>query len=224
MSFRALIGELFPIISFPAFFSLSDSSKLLGTYIAPIGDGASIWTKAREVCGSEEVIEMTDNIEKFRIRIVEIVFFVIGVILLLLLGAIAVGQAQTKKIAMGHAQIQQPLYREYRGVRLGMTAAEARTKLGEPAMKSDEQDFYVFSANETAQLVYSAQKVVTISTDYAGGVGAPDYKSVVGEDLLQRPDGSLFRMVRYDSERFWVSYYKSASVVPVVTITIGTLK
>ena len=167
---------------------------------------------------------MTYNIEKFRIRIVEIVFFVIGVILLLLLGAIAVGQAQTKKIAMGHAQIQQPLYREYRGVRLGMTAAEARTKLGEPAMKSDEQDFYVFSANETAQLVYVDQKVVTISSDYAGGVGAPDYKSVVGEDLLQRPDGSLFRMVRYDSERFWVSYYKSASAVPVVTITIGTLK
>ena len=167
---------------------------------------------------------MRSSTETFKIRIVEIIFFAIGIILLLLLGAIAVGQAQTKKIAMGHAQIQQPLYREYRGVRLGMTAAEARTKLGEPAMKSDDQDFYVFSANETAQLVYSAQKVVTISTDYAGGVGAPDYKSVVGEDLLQRPDGSLFRMVRYDSERFWVSYYKSASVVPVVTITIGTLK
>ena len=46
-------------------------------------------------------------------------------------------------------------------MRLGMTAAEARAKLGEPAMKSDEQDFYVFSANETAQIVYTAQKVVT---------------------------------------------------------------
>ena len=38
--------------------------------------------------------------------------------------------------------------------------------------------------------------------------------------LLQRPDGSLFRMVLYQS----VSYNKSASTVPVVTITIGTLK
>ena len=167
---------------------------------------------------------MRSSTEEFKIRIVEIVFFVIGIILLLLLGAVATGQAQAKKIAMGHSQIQQPLYREYRGVRLGMTAAEARAKLGEPAMKSDEQDFYVFSANETTQIVYSAQKVVTISTDYAGGVGAPDYKSVVGENLLQRPDGSLFRMVLYDSERFWVSYNKSASEVPVVTITIGTMK
>jgi hypothetical protein len=169
---------------------------------------------------------MTYNIEKLRPRIVEILFFAIGVILLLLLGTIASGRTETqaKKVARGHSQVQQPLYREYRGVRLGMTAAEARTKLGEPAMKSDEQDFYVFSANETAQIVYSEQKVVTISTDYAGGVGAPDYKSVVGEDLLQRPDGSSFRMVLYDSERFWVSYNKSASAVPVVTITIGTMK
>jgi hypothetical protein len=167
---------------------------------------------------------MTHDVEKFRMRIVEIIFYVIGVILLLLLGAIASGQAQAKKFAPGHSEIQQPLYREYRGVRLGMTAAETRNKLGEPAMKSDDQDFYVLSANETAQIVYAEQKVVTISTDYAGGVGAPDYKSVVGEGLLERPDGSLFRMVLYNSEHFWVSYNKSTAVVPVVTITIGTIK
>ena len=167
---------------------------------------------------------MTDDMEKFRMRMVELVFFVIGVILLLLLGAVAVGHAQAKKIVMEHPQVQQSLYREYRGVRLGMTAAEARAKLGEPAMKSDDQDFYIFSANETAQIVYAAQKVVTISTDYAGGVGAPDYKSVVGEDLQQKPDGSLFRMVLYDSEHFWVSYHKSASAMPVVTVTIGQMK
>lgn len=169
---------------------------------------------------------MTYNTEELRTRIVEILFFVIGVILLLLLGAIASGQTKSEamKVARGYTQVQQPLYKEYRGVRLGMTAGETRAKLGEPAMKSDEQDFYVFSANETAQIVYTGQKVVTISTDYSGGVGAPDYKSVVGENLLQKPDGSLFKMVLYDSERFWVSYYKSASVEPVVTITIGTMK
>jgi hypothetical protein len=126
--------------------------------------------------------------------------------------------------AIANAQTQSP-YKEYRGIRLGMTAAETRAKLGEPAMKSDEQDFYVLSANETAQIVYNpAQKVVTISTDYTAGVGAPDYRSIVGEGLLQRPDGSLFRMVMNDAERFWVSYNKSATVVPIVTITIGAYK
>jgi hypothetical protein len=137
-------------------------------------------------------------------------WFLLGALLLLFLGMIAKGQ--------------QPLYKEYRGVRLGMTAAETRAKLGEPAMKSDEQDFYVVSANETVQIAYIGQKVVTISTDYVGGVDAPDYRSVVGEGLLEKPDGSLFRMVMYNSERFWVTYNKSTSAVPLVTITIGAFK
>ena len=163
-----------------------------------------------------------------RISTVEFMFYLLGMIILLLLAA-AVSKGQSQTVTMraikAPAQIQQQLYREYRGVRLGMTAVEVRAKLGEPAMKSAEQDFYIFSANETAQIAYdTAQKVVTISTDYTG-VGAPDYKTVVGEGLLlQRPDGSLFRIVFYNSERFWVSYNKSSSEAPVVTVTIGTMK
>lgn len=134
--------------------------------------------------------------------------------LLLLLGAVA------------NAQTQQSIYREYRGVRLGLTADETRAKLGEPVFKSDDQDVYVFSTNETTQIAYDAEhKVVTISTDYTGGIGAPDYRTVVGASLLlQRPDGSLFRSVQYNAEQIWVSYNKSAGVVPVVTVTIQAMR
>jgi hypothetical protein len=153
-----------------------------------------------------------------------LIYLLMGAILLLLIGIVAKGQGQLPAMRT-HSQVQPPVYREYRGVRLGMTADEARAKLGEPVLKSDEQDFYVFSPNETTQIGYDvAKKVSTISTDYSGGVGAPDYRSVVGEGLLQRPDGSVFRMVMYESERFWVSYNKSASTVPVVTITIGVIR
>ena len=105
---------------------------------------------------------MRYNAHKNRIGIVELTYLLIGALLLLLLGTIAKGQSETPaaKVSKAHAQIQQPLYREYHGVRLGMTAAEARAKLGEPAMKSDEQDFYVVSVNETAQIAYTAQKIV----------------------------------------------------------------
>ena len=170
---------------------------------------------------------MKTSTHQSRISPIEVICYLLGMLLLLLLAAaIAKGQSRAEtKAVKAHAQTQQQLYREYRGVRLGMTAVEVRTKLGEPVLKSDEQDFFTLSANETAQIAYdTAKKVSTISIDYTGGVGAPDYKTVVGEGvLLQRPDGSTFRMVLYDSEHFWVSYNKSATAVPIVTITIGTI-
>jgi hypothetical protein len=170
---------------------------------------------------------MRNSIDKSRISFGELIFLLIGILLLLALARIVTGQSEAPgpKTQKAHAQVQQPLYREYRGVRLGMTATEVRAKLGEPALKSDEQDFFVISPNETAQIAYNAaQKVVTISTDYTEGTGAPDYKTVVGEGLTQRPNGSLFKMVMYDSERFWVTYSKSVTTVPIVTITIGAYK
>lgn len=170
---------------------------------------------------------MRNSIHKSRITIGELVFLLIGLLLLLAFSRLVNGQSQVPRAAAqsAHAQVQQPVYKEYRGIRLGMTATEVRAKLGEPAMKSDEQDFFIISPNETAQVVYNAaQKVTTISTDYTDGVGAPDYKSVVGEGLITRPNGSLFKMAMYDSERFWVTYSKSATTVPIVTITIAAYK
>lgn len=167
---------------------------------------------------------MRNSTDRVRIGTTELMYLLIGLLLLLLMATVANGQRspQLTNGSGGRSQIQQqPVYRDYRGVRLGMTATEARAKLGEPAMKSDEQDYYVFSANEMVQIVYNGQKVVTISTDYVGAVGAPDARAVVGEGtLLQRPDGSLFRMVHYPAERMWVSYNKSAATVPVVTVTM----
>lgn len=155
---------------------------------------------------------MRASTHKHRVGLTELTFFLIGIILLLLLAVVAKGQ--------------QPVYNQYRGVRLGMTAAEARAKLGDPVLKTDEQDYYVLSPNESTQIVYDAsQKVVTISTDYVNGVGAPDYKTVLGEGaLLERPDGSLFRMVQYRSAGMWVSYNKSAATAPMVTVTIQVMK
>ena len=172
---------------------------------------------------------MKTSIHNSRIGITELVYFLLAALLLFIFGSFIAkgtqGQVPTLRSSKTPAAVQQPMYREYRGVRLGMMAADVRAKLGEPAMKSDEQDFYILSANETAQIAYNgAQKVITISTDYTGGVGAPDYKSVVGDGLLEKPDGSLFRMVMFDSERLWVSYNKSAAVVPTVTITIAAMK
>jgi outer membrane protein assembly factor BamE (lipoprotein component of BamABCDE complex) len=138
------------------------------------------------------------------------------------LSSSANAQARMTQKALAHdSTIQAPLYSEYKGVRLGMTALEARAKLGTPALKASDQDYYVFSDNETAQIGYdAAQKVVTISVDYLNGIGAPDFKAVVGGELTRSTSGSMYRMVRYESLGFWVSYNRTPGPVPIVSITI----
>lgn len=146
------------------------------------------------------------------------------VLIILVLGIPANAQKQTSKLNKFNAPPKETnvLYSEYRGVRIGMTMEEARAKLGEPKFKDDALDFYVISENETTQIAYNeAHRVKTISTDYVGGVGAPDYLSVVGAELIKRADGSLYQMVNYDKERFWVSYNKSPSGMVTITIQVS---
>jgi len=139
-----------------------------------------------------------------------------------LLAAVAAATpAQTASKGARSSVIQQPLYSEYRGVRIGMAAQDVRAKLGEPLQKADDMDLYVFSEKETAQIAYDASHTVTtVSVDYVGGVGAPDYKLVVGPTVDVKADGSIYQQVRYDILGFWVYYYRSAGETPIVTITI----
>lgn len=121
---------------------------------------------------------------------------------------------------VGSASVPQPIYNEYRGVRLGMTSEEVRSKLGAPASKGDDQDYYMISESEGAQIVYDAQrKTKAISVDYVGGVGAPDPKAVVGGDLEVSPAG-LYKIVHYKSLGYWVSYNRTTGPVVVVSVTI----
>ena len=137
-------------------------------------------------------------------------------------GADVNGQAQKSRAAVSSIPAnQQPLFTEYKGVRLGMTAEEARAKLGEPAIKANDQDYYVFSDKEAVQIVYDAGlRVTAISIDYVGGVGAPDPKLVVGTNLETIQNGSLYKIVHYESRGFWVSYNRTPGPVVMVTITI----
>ena len=133
----------------------------------------------------------------------------------------ALAQRQAKTAAHKEAVASRSLYSDFKGVRIGMTTEEARAKLGEPAQKADDQDLYVISETETAQIYYdTSHKVVAISVDYlAGGSGAPDYKDVVGEKVETRPDGSMYKLVRYEKAGFWVSYNRSADN-STVSITV----
>jgi len=116
--------------------------------------------------------------------------------------------------------VEEPHFQEFKGVRIGMTADEARQKLGSPTDKSDAQDFYLVSENESMQVMYDgAHKVTALALIYMkAGASAPTAKAVMGADLEARPDGSQYKLVRYPKAGYWVSYNRTAGDAPTVSV------
>lgn len=108
----------------------------------------------------------------------------------------------------------------YRGVSLGMKADEVRAKLGQPKDKSDEMDMYIFAETESAQFYYDAAHLVTaVMITYTGDLkNAPTPKEVFGEDAVAKPDGSIFKMVRYPKAGYWLSYNRSGGTDQVISV------
>ena len=118
-----------------------------------------------------------------------------------------------------------PLYNEYKGVRIGMDAAEARKKLGNPTDKSDAQDFYIFSEKESAQVFYDKGKVIAVSVNYVGdNSGAPLPKVVLGADIEAKADGAMHKLVRYPEAGYWVSYNRTGGGDPLITVTMQRIQ
>jgi outer membrane protein assembly factor BamE (lipoprotein component of BamABCDE complex) len=121
---------------------------------------------------------------------------------------------------------KQPFYRDYKGVTLGMTAADARAKLGRPTDMSDEQDFYNVSDKQTVQVHYGPDKKVSaIAVTYLDAkAGAPEAKSVFGSDVQAKADGSVYKMERYAKAGCWVSYSRTAGDAPLVVVMLSKIQ
>ena len=128
--------------------------------------------------------------------------------------------AQRTKLAPGDEN--QPIFSDFKGVHIGMTADEARKKLGSARSKSAEEDFYVFNDNQAVQVLYDKGGTVTaISIDFMNGADAiPAAKDVLGTEADARADGSTYKMLRYPKAGFWVSYSRTAGKEPTTTVII----
>lgn len=139
----------------------------------------------------------------------------------LLLSNVAV--AQTTRTTPGAGKDDGPVFHEYRGIQIGWLADDVRKKLGNPAVKSDEQDYFLFGEKERAQILYDKKTgmVTTISVDFNSD--APDVitpQQVFGGDVETKADGSKHKLVRYPKAGFWVSYSRTAGDTPIITITL----
>ena len=116
----------------------------------------------------------------------------------------------------------QPVFKEYRGIKIGMSAAEVRKLVDKLRDKGDKQDFFVLSDTETAQVFYDKEgKVRAISIDYLGkGSDPPMPVEVLGEEIQPKSDGSMYDLKRYPAAGFWIAYNRTAGDDPTVTITM----
>ena len=125
------------------------------------------------------------------------------------------------KSASNSATANVPVFTAYRGLTIGMTAAEVRAKL-DGLKEGKRQDFLVFSEGESAQIYYDDQgKVTAISIDYFGdNNNAPSPDAVLGAALQAKADGSMYQLNRYPDAGYWVSFNRTAGYKPIVTITM----
>ena len=132
----------------------------------------------------------------------------------------AQGSAQDKQ-----DKAEEPPFHEYKGIHIGMTADEARKKLGNPTDKSDKQDSYVFNDNESCQVYYDdTKKVFAVSVTYLATDAAPAPKMVLGSDADAKQDGSLYKMIRFPKVGYWVSYTRTSGYSPMTLITMQKIQ
>ncbi len=165
---------------------------------------------------------------RVKIRFLSVRWLLLILALLLVASYVpASSRAQQGKAARADDEEQepQPRFVEFKGVRIGMSADEARKKLGTPRDQSDELDLYVFNEKQAVQVVYDKSRMVSaISIDFMGGADAPPAKDVLGGDIQPKTDGSLYKIIRYRKAGYWVSYSRTAGDSPLVSITIQKIE
>jgi hypothetical protein len=120
--------------------------------------------------------------------------------------------------------IQRPTWQSYHGVAIGATADLVREKLGKPKSEDADGLFFLVSDVETAQFLLDTDgKVKAISVIFdAEHLTPPTYQDVFGKSVVAeaRPDGGIFKMVRYEDLGFWISFNRQSGEKAMVIVLI----
>jgi outer membrane protein assembly factor BamE (lipoprotein component of BamABCDE complex) len=160
------------------------------------------------------MLTKTNKIYSIRVSPARIIVFLLFIFCVFVLTANA--QNSNKK--------NLPVWQSYKGISIGMTADEVRTKLGAAKSEDDQGFFYIFSETENAQfLLDNNKKVRTVSVVFtAESTVAPKFPDVFGNtaELEAKPDGSIYKMVKYMDAGYWVSYSRMAGERAMVIVMI----
>lgn len=120
--------------------------------------------------------------------------------------------------------VQKPVFAGYKGVMIGMKMDDARSKLGTPKDKSDSEDYYVYSDNETLQVLYAPDKTVRVLSINYIGKSAPTPMEILGIDVPPGANGGINKMVKYPKSGFWISFLKTGGSDPMTVITVQKMQ
>ena len=118
-----------------------------------------------------------------------------------------------------------PLTSIYKDVKIGTDADEVRKLLGK-AKIDDKDGFFYDEESELVQIRLDENtKVRLISVTYpSNSPSAPKYSDLFGgESIEAKPDGSVYRLVRYPEAGYWIAYSKTGGDRPTVTVTMQKL-
>lgn len=120
------------------------------------------------------------------------------------------------------APADEPLYAEFKGLKLGASRDEARKRLGNAQEKEKTQDFFLLSDRERARVYYDEKGAVSaIIVTYVGkAADAPTPQAVLGSDIEPKQNGSMYKMVNYPKAGYWVAYSRTAGDDPLTIITM----
>jgi hypothetical protein len=161
----------------------------------------------------------------WQIRTGKFTFLVLASLVLIGLAPINSRAQRTRASALDEPE-NRPAFSDFKGVRIGMLAEEARKKLGSARDKTDEQDLYVYNDTQVVQVFYDKKSSVTaISIDYmAGASDIPSARDVLGTEAAAKPDGSIYKMLRYPKAGYWVSYSRTAGNETTTTVTMQKIE
>jgi len=123
------------------------------------------------------------------------------------------------------AAVAGPVATIYKDVKIGTAAGEVKQLLGKPKIDDDDGFFYDKGTEIVQIRLDGDKKVRLLSVTYSGDLSkAPKYSDIFGSDPVDaKPDGSVYRLVRYPDAGYWVSYSRTAGDRPSVTVTMQKL-
>lgn len=121
-----------------------------------------------------------------------------------------------------------PVLKNYPQLKVGVSVADVRQKLGKPRIDDADGLYYEISDDEIMQIRIDAEKNVRlISVTYSNGhASIPKFADIFAADEAEpaaKPDGSIYHLARYPEAGYWIAYSRTAGEKPSVTVTMQKL-